>query len=292
MMRKVFAFTVVTTAAADLGCQVDASGIVADGLNSALAIWAAEKRCKGQWVTTSPIKCATDVTTSVAAVTHLASSIAGTIKACGQVRFGDSAICGIAADNMVSATAGLAEASEIIADKCAHAAKAPWDGDVLGGSTQLGKCTADMSGSINGIFSVANGMEKLKANCADGHCPITALDAVGLLASLGGSITAAVGDCSQYKNPKYDASEGDCAGAIMGAVSQLSATVDQTKAMQNACNTPARLYSQPAAPSSSMPIMALAAALPVTAVVSFVLGRRFSSRARQQVDMELGNSIE
>jgi len=212
MMRKVLAFTAVTTAAADLGCQVDASGIVTDGLNSALAIWAAEKRCNGQWLTTSPIKCETDVTTSVAAVTHLASSIAGTIKACGQVKFGDSAICGLAANNMVSATAGLAEAGEIIADKCAHASKAPWNGDVLGGSTQLGKCTADMSGSINGIFSVANGMERLKANCADDHCPITALDAVGILASLGGSITAAVGDCSQYTHPNYDASATDCVG--------------------------------------------------------------------------------
>jgi len=286
MMRKALAFTAVATAAADLGCQVDASGIVSDGLNSALAIWASEKRCQGQWLTTSPNKCATDVTTSVAAVTHLASSIAGTIKACGQVKFGDSAICGIAANNMVSAAAGLAEAGEIIADKCAHASKAPWDGDVLGGSTQLGKCTADVSGSLNGIFSVANGMERLKTNCADGRCPITALDAVGILASLGNSITAAVGDCAQYTNPKHDASATDCVGAVMGAVSQLSATVDQTKIMQKSCAAPARLYSQPDAQSSSMPVMALVAALPLTAVVSFLLGRRVSSSARQELELE------
>jgi len=292
MMRKVLAFTAATTAAADLGCQVDATGIVSDGLNSALAIWAAEKRCQGQWITTSPIKCATDVTTSVAAVTHLASSIAGTIKACGQVTFGDNAVCGIAANNMVSATAGLAEAGEIIADKCAHASKAPWDGDVLGGSTQLGECTADMSGSINGIFSAANTLDRLKANCADDHCPITALDAVGVLASLGGSITAAVGDCATYTNPSHDASATDCVGAIMGAVSQLSATVDQTKIMKQSCAAPARLYSQSAAQSSTMPAMALVAALPVTGVVSFLLGRRVSSRTRQEVELELGNSLE
>jgi len=294
MMRKVLVFTAATTAAADLGCQVDATGIVSDGLNSALAIWAAEKRCQGQWITASPIKCATDVTTSVAAVTHLASSIAGTIKACGQVKFGDSAVCGIAANNMVSASAGLAEAGEIIADKCATpvGSKAPWNGDVLGGSTQLGKCTADMSGSINGIFSVANTLERLKANCADDHCPITALDAAGVLGSLGGSITAAVGDCTKYNNPSHDASATDCVGAIMGAVSQLSATVDQTKIMSQSCAAQARLYSQPAAQSSTMPVMALVAALPVTAVVSFLLGRRVSSRTRQEVELELGNSLE
>jgi len=290
MMRKVLAFTAATAAAADLGCQVDASGIVSDGLNSALAIWASEKRCQGKWVTTSPIKCATDVTTSVAAVTHLASSIAGTIQACGSVRFDESAACGIAADNMVSATAGLAEAGEIIADKCAHLGKG---GDVLVGSTQLGKCVADMSGSINGIFNVANTMQKLKANCGDGKCPITSLDAVGILASLGGSITAAVGDCSKYQNPKHDASETDCAGAIMGAVTQLAATVDQSKTMQKTCEAPARLYSQTAPRATNTPaIMAFGAALPLTAVVSFILGKRLSTRARQQVDTELGNSLE
>jgi len=293
MMRKVLAFTAATTAAADLGCQVDASGIVSDGLNSALAIWASEKRCQGQWVTTSPIKCATDVTTSVAAVTHLASSIAGTIQACGSVHFDESAACGIAANNMVSATAGLAEAGEIIADKCAHVGKAPFDGDVLGGSTQLGKCTADMSGSINGIFNVANTMQQLKANCGDGKCPITSLDAVGILASLGGSITAAVGDCAKYENPKHDDSKTGCAGAIMGAVTQLAATVDQSKTMQKTCEAPARLYTQTAPQASNTPaLMALGAALPVTAVVSFILGKRLSARARQEVELELGNSLE
>jgi len=289
MMRKVLAFTAATTVAADLGCQVDATGIVSDGLNSALAIWASEKRCQGQWVALSPVKCATDVTTSVAAVTHLASSIAGTIKACGQVRFDESAECGLAADNMVSVTAGLAEASEIIADKCAHASNPKKAGDVLGGSTQLGKCVADLSGSINGIFSAANGFNQLKAQCADGSCPITSLDAAGLLASLGSSIVSAVGDCAKYKNPKYDASEGDCAGAIMNAVSQLDAAVDQGEALKKLCNGPARLYSQttPQA-SSSSGMLALVVALPITAVVSFALGKRLSNRApRQEQDQEL-----
>lgn len=297
MMRKIAAFALVASGsaknAASMECQIDASGMVTDGMNSALNIWAAENRCQGKWLSVSPVKCTTDVASSIASVTHLASSIAGVMKDCGTVHL-ENAECGLHADKLVSATASLAAASAIVADKCGGASHAPWNGDVLGGATQLGKCTGNVGASINGIFQASNQLKRADHDCSVGRkCTFDTLDAVGVLANLGAAVAGAVGDCETYVNKNYDASEGDCAGAILSAIGSITAASDEGEAMKKACAAPSRLYSQSSAPATNSPaLLALGAALPLTAAISFVLGKRL--RARQEVEVELGmaNSVE
>merc|ERR1719498_566746 len=137
-MRKVVAFAAVSSAAADLTCSVDASGVVSDGLNSALAIWASEKRCQGQWLSLSPVKCTTDVSTAIASVTHMAGTVAGMVQACAGVQ-DQSGDCAIAATNLVSDVAGLTAAGATITNKCGDVANPKWNGDVLGWQSLAGR---------------------------------------------------------------------------------------------------------------------------------------------------------
>jgi len=220
----------------------------------------------------------------------MAGTVAGMVQDCAGVKeqHGD---CAIAATNLVSDVAGLTAASATITNKCGDFANSKWNGDVLGLKNDLGKCTADVSGSINGIFDASNIFEKMKVNCADGKCPVTIEDTVSVLASLGSAIVAAVGDCNHYLNPKYDASHGDCVGAILDGISAVSNAAKQGKAMQDSCqSSPGRLYSQTAPVQSSTPALtALLVALPVTAVLSFAVGRRVAKKHQvEESPLELG----
>merc|ERR1711907_477292 len=198
--------------------------------------------------------------------------------------------CAIAATNLVSDVAGLTAASAKITNKCGDVANSKWNGDVLGLKNDLGKCTADVSGSINGIFDASNIFEKMKVNCADGKCPVTIEDTVSVLASLGSAIAAAVGDCNHYLNPEYDASTGDCVGAILDGISAVTNAAKQGKAMQKSCQSAGRLYSQTApVQSSTSALTALLVALPITAVLSFAVGRRVAKKQQvEESSVELG----
>jgi len=198
--------------------------------------------------------------------------------------------CAIAADLLVSDVAGLTASAATITDKCGDVANPKWNGDVLGLKNDLGKCVGDASGTFNGIFAVSNTFERLKANCADGKCPITTEDAVDVLASLGASIAAAVGDCNHAIGNKYDDSTSDCAGAILSGISKVTNAAKQGAAMKKSCAAPGRLYSQAAPVQSSTPALtALLVALPVTAVLSFAVGRRVAKKQQaEESHLELG----
>jgi hypothetical protein len=300
MLRGILSLALIL-AAASQQCELDSSDMVEDGINGALAIWASTKRCHGTWLSLSPVKCEQDIATSIQVVTHMAGSIAGMVQSCGGIKTANHE-CALAANALVSGTAGLAAASGSIADKCAHVAKAPKDGGVLGLATDLGSCTADAGGSMNSLFHASNSLQNVKKHCAKGlgqkHCAMDALDAVGVLSSFGAAIAAAVSDCSAYHDKTAppsattDTAAASCANGILSAVAQLTEVAEQGVTLKRVCEAPAaRLYLEghDAATSGALPF-ALAAALPITAVLSFALGKRVA-KSRQQTaadDTELG----
>jgi hypothetical protein len=302
MLRGILSLALISLAAAGGQCELDSSAMVEDGINGALAIWASTKRCHGAWLSLSPVKCEQDIATSIQVVTHMAGSIAGMVQSCHQSLVTENHECALAANALVSATAGLAAASGLIADKCAHVAKAPKDGGVLGLATDLGSCTADAGGSMNSLFHASNSLQNVKKHCAKGlgqkHCAMDALDAVGVLSSFGAAIAAAVSDCSAYHDKTAppsattDTAAASCANGILSAVAQLTEVAEQGVTLKRVCEAPAaRLYLEghDAATSGALPF-ALAAALPITAVLSFALGKRVA-KSRQQTaadDTELG----
>jgi len=298
MMRGIVSLLLVCLAAASPQCILDSTGAVSDAIDSALFIWAAEKRCKGEILNQAPVKCTQDISSAIESVTSLANSIAGMVSSCGAIKEANVQ-CGLDADRLVSATAGLAAAEAHIADKCAHVrptivaiAPAPFAGNVLERETKLAKCTSNAGHSMNSVFEASNTLQSLKSKCPTGEsCAINALDLVDVLASFGSYIAATVDDCTAYEN-KAGNDNADCADGILASIARLSKLAKIGLEMSTSCKTTSsRLYSdidsQASTALASPLALALAAILPVAAVLSFVAGTRFAKKRQQTQDPEL-----
>lgn len=268
-------------------CELDSADTVAHGTNAGLAIWAADKRCHGTILEKAPVKCEQDVATSIQELIDMGLGIGGMVGSCGAVKL-ENYKCGLASDALVAATAGLAAAGGAIADKCAH--QAHGYGDILDTATTLGKCTADAASSMNSFFEAHNSIQHLKSTCGSGKagCTVSALDVTAVLADFGAYIAAAYDDCQTYhgeKNPGEvkDTEDADCADAVLDGVSQVSRLAELGLKMYGACRpAPSRLYLEGNGQATGSPlVLALAAIIPVAAVVSFVAGSRFA-KSRQQ----------
>jgi hypothetical protein len=296
MMRGTLAlaltFLAATTANAGHKCELDSADTVEHGVNAALAIWAADKRCHGTLLTEAPVKCEQDVSTSIQELIEMGSALGGMVGSCGAVKL-ENWKCGKAADNVVAATAGLAAAAGKIADDCAHIVPAALDGDVLDTATQLGKCTADAGDSMTTLFHAHNSIQHLKDKCGAGSrrrrkggCTVDALDVTSVLADFGAYIAAAYTECSEYHNAAADTEASDCADGVLSGIAQLTELAKLGLEMKDACkSSSSRLYldsnNEAASATTSPLVLALAAILPVSAVLSFVAGSRFA-KSRQQ----------
>jgi len=300
MMRAVFSLALVSLATANVApqCVLDSTDAVADGIDSALFIWASVKRCQGTVLAQAPVKCTQDLSSSIASVTSLANSIAKMVSACAGIKEANIQ-CGLDADRLVSATAGLAAAEAHIADKCAHVrptivaiAPAPFAGNVLERETALAKCTSNAGHSMNSVFEASNTLQSLKSKCPTGEsCAINALDLVDVLASFGSYIAATVDDCTAYEN-KAGNDNADCADGILASIARLSKLAKIGLEMSTSCKkTSSRLYSdidsQASTALASPLALALAAILPIAAVLSFVAGTRFAKKRQQTQDSVL-----
>jgi len=296
MMRGILSLALVCLATANVApqCMLDSSDAVAKGLDSALFIWAATKRCKGAILANAPVKCEQDLTSAIQSVTSLANSIAGMVASCGGIKEANLQ-CGLDADRLVSASAGLAAAGGTIADDCADVAPAQYDEDILERESQLGKCTADAGESMNSIFEASNTLQEIKHKCQGKSCTINSLDLVDVLASFGSYIAAAVDDCSAYSGDRLHGDgnkKADCTSGILGSVAQISKVAKIGLEMKTSCGkSSSRLYSdidsQAGTAIASPLALALAAILPIAAVLSFVAGSRFAKNRQQTRDHEL-----
>jgi len=291
-------------------CELDSSAMVTHGINAALDIWAASKRCHGAMVNLAPVKCERDVAGSISELATFGGAIAEMVGSCGTVKLANHD-CAMAADSLVAATAGLAAVGGAIADQCGLAnVPAALDGDILGTATELGKCTAEAGSSMNSIFQASNTLHHVQKSCSDskknGACTVDALDVVSVLSSFGGYIAAAYADCSLAANPHTKANIGAsaCSADILTGIAQLSNLAKLGLTMQNACaSSSSRLYldtnTEATTTTGNLSSFALAAFLPIAMVLSFVAGRRFgkadqstSARSRSMEGSELLESGE
>jgi hypothetical protein len=289
-------------------CELDSSAMVTHGINAALDIWAASKRCHGAMVNLAPVKCERDVAGSISELATFGGAIAEMVGSCGAVKLANHD-CAMAADSLVAATAGLAAVGGAIADQCGLAnVPAALDGDILGTATELGKCTAEAGSSMNSIFQASNTLQHVQKSCSDSReiCKVDALDVVSVLSSFGGYIAAAYADCSLAANPhtKSDIGADACSADILMGIAQLSNLAKLGLTMQKACaSSSSRLYldtnTEATTTTGNLSSFALAAFLPIAMVLSFVAGRRFgkadqstSARSRSMEGSELLESGE
>jgi len=253
-------------------CVLDSSDALSSGLDAALAIWAAKKRCPPQM--NAPVLCEQDIASAISDLTALGSGIAGIVASCADVTEDD---CGLAANDLVSASAGLAAAGGAIAEHCTSIKSH----DVLGLATDLGKCTGDATGGLNSMLHATTDLQEMQSSCSGNaeKCTVPTLDVVSVLASFGSYISGAFNDCSAYAKSPADTGDADCASAVLGGVAQLVAAAEAGLKMTEKCSASAsRLYldTQGQATSYSPMFTALAAALPLAAVVGFLAGSRFA----------------
>jgi len=284
MMRGIVSLLLVCLAAASPQCILDSTGAVSDAIDSALFIWASEKRCKGAVLAQAPVKCTQDISSAIESVTSLANSIAGMVSSCGAIKEANVQ-CGLDADRLVSATAGLAAADAKIADKCAHVAPAPFTGNVLERDTQLAKCTGDAADGMNSVFEASNTLQAIKKKCNGDSCTVNSLDLVAVLASFGSYIAGAVDQCNAYPSKAHN-DNAECASGILASIAQLSKVAKIGLEMKTSCGkSSSRLYtdidSQASTATASPLALALAAVIPFAAVLSFVAGTRFAKKGQQ-----------
>jgi len=254
-------------------CALDSSGAVANGIDSALGIWASTERCKPGL----GVKCEIDVASTIKSVSATASSIAGMMASCGAIDE-TNAQCGLAVNGLVGAAAGLASASGTIADFCALHTAGPEELHPL--TTDLGKCTANTGGAVNSIFNAKNTISSMQKDCdvsGSKKCTVGILDVVSVVSDLGAHIAGSTAFCQSYAGTGGKSiTEAKCAKGVLEAVSSLSAVSKIATGVSQACSASStRLYLASGgedAKTASLGLFAVAAVFAVTAVLSVVAG--------------------
>lgn len=281
MMRKTLMFGAIAFVGADkAACAIDGSKAMDAAAEAGLNIWAATKRCdKGE---SSHAMCAVDIASSIESVNNMAMTIVSAVEECGAIHTSHYK-CGMAVGGLTSASAALAAATAGVLTKChtpLHQADAD---DGLGQTTALGNCVMDAKESMTSLFEASH--ELASVNHADDE-NVAALNVVNALGNVGRFLASAVNQCSLFKGKGDETAE--CASHSIGLIGALDRIGAAGINIAGACKESAadRLYletaNKAASTGSSMPL-ALAALLPISAVLSFVAGSRFAKARAQSV---------
>jgi len=275
-------------------CELDSGDAVSGALDSVLNIWAATQRCHGPILTQAPVKCERDVASAIESVSRMSVAIAGMVGDCGGSGLNGAGKCAASVETLIGSSAGLAAASGKIADKCFKTVPAQYSAKILQTSTILGKCVANTGDGMNSFFKASNGIQAAKTSCdSEGKkCTTSRLNVVSILAHMGGFIAESVDDCSAAHDKAtatkgMDTSNVECAGAVMDGVGYLSTFASLALNIQKDCGAASsRLYlesesTKANAAMSNPALLAFAAMIPISAVLSFVAGSRFAKAGRQ-----------
>merc|ERR1719396_93480 len=114
MMRAIIFVGMIASANGD--CTIDSSSAVANAIESTMFIWAATKRCTGDFFEEAGVKCEMDVTAAIEAVINLANDIAGMVSHCSDIKM-ENQKCASLVTELVGKTAGLAHDGGSLADQ-------------------------------------------------------------------------------------------------------------------------------------------------------------------------------
>jgi hypothetical protein len=288
--------TMLLAAASKTECAVDGAKAVDQATDAAIFIWAATKRCGNP--KDEAVKCAMDITSAATAAGNMANIIVAALDQCDAIETANKR-CGELAGELTVAVAGLASKTAGMVDGCHDnkfegSARDNMEAIKLNRDTSLGKCIIDAKGSLSAIFDTVASLKKVEAG---GDAEHNAFATVSAFASLGAAVAAAVDDCSAFSGAGHNGA-AQCASESLGAVRELHRIADIAHAMATTCESSAsRLYLEngqnaPAVTNKSMSL-ALAAFLPVAAVLGFVFGRRFGKApANREMQAMIQGEIE
>jgi len=292
-------------AADKMQCALDGSAAADDALDAALGIYAAKKRCQkmpvgtaAQTISDGKLKCATDIISTVDAVTNMANTIAQAVQNCGIINEDDPQ-CGLAAGDLVGGITALAASSADITNHCFQEVD-----DFPEQWTNMGNCVIDASDAVHGIFDSASQLKNVKESCDNSEdCALNALNTMSAIASMGGAIAGSLNDCKAadegFKGKPDDGNEkADCAASALGFFAALSDVASKAVTVSNECTVPdSRLYAMRQAigsKSSSSNLFVTALVAVAAAVMGFVGGLRLKRQRVTRVakTYEEGESTE
>jgi len=297
-------------------CALNGAEAVDEMLDSAVYIMASMTRCGEKASNTNTVACAMDVSAAIESVNGMINVIMKAVGNCGALK-DDHYKCGLAVGVLTRSFAGLASASAGIVAKCPIGNKigggnvntvaqgmedaAHYGGDhaekVAGIPAGMGECIINVKDTMKALFKAIKRIMTLKDNCEDvesAHCEHNTIKVVSSFTALGEYLAGAIGKCDAKTH-----SNALCAQMSLRLVRQVENVGRASVAMTADCDIGGaeRLYLEDA--EASMPAtenkatMALAALLPLTAVVAFVGGSRFAkTRAQATEDSELLMQVE
>jgi len=264
-------------------CVANWDGFVDGAVNSFVDIWAASKRCSPEYAAANTalkgVTCVHDVAASIQSCIGVIDEIVGMLKTCFPTHMveGHTAKCVSAAGNFVANTAGIVSASAGIANDCSPNPSPP----ILAATTALGDCIALSSGSAHYLLEAIVKVQKL-SKCTGGQCKQTIAGLVNVLAHFGSDFAGAFNHCALV-NGGTGNHNAQCASDIFGVLGGLTGLAHHGIAMARACAAPKESSKYDATgigngltTSGNPLVFVFAAALPITAIVSFFVGSRLA----------------
>lgn len=277
-------------------CAINGVEAADELVNSVLFIWQASSRCGRA----SSAACSVDVNSAIESVTGMINVILKAVQRCGGVLQGVKERCGLAAGEVTQSLAGVAASASGIAENCHKGDVKPTVGlahEFLVGSNhmtpKLASCVVDIKSMTKAVLKASLGFATVKMNCDEskGACEQNVLYIVSAMAELGEYIAGVVGHCSTPTNH-----HAACASDILGLLRNLAHLSASGTELGEACALTAaeRLYLETGSSAQAEDdtktrslSIALAALLPITAVLSFVGGRRMAKSRPPAQDAEM-----
>jgi len=260
-----------------------------------------------------------DISSAIEAVNAMVNVVLKAVQECGDLD-GANAKCGLAVGVLTKSFAGVAAGSAGVTAKCpnklngfshlnflvrgmgpsfgnANGALANAAGVAAGASqaSNFGSCIVNVKDVTKNIFKAAKRLVTVKHNCNGHHkkhCAHNALKIVASFAAIGEYLSGAIGYCSANiaKNAKMQ-EDAECASEALDLVGSVHRLSSAAVAMKKHCHIgEARLYElehgEGVQEGSSYLTITLAAFLPITAVLAFVVGKRFGKTQHTLVTVE------
>jgi len=291
-------------------CAIKSLGAVDDLLDAAIYIWAATERCEQSG---ESVRCEVDIASAVESVNGMINVILKTTEKCGSLKI-ENPKCGLAAGVLTKSLAGLAASSGELMEDCPapggrrlsalKRAREQEEADETRivapkGALKVGrKCVVDLKHSLKALFKSIKYLTAIKHKCDENShkCAKNGVKLVAALAGLGEYLAGIVGHCVAGNELAVSTKANVlCASASAKTVKELTNVAKGGVELSHHCHlSESRLYAledetdetnKPKDVTSSSLTLALAAMLPLAAVLGFMGGSRLS-KARPTRDFE------
>lgn len=262
----------------DATCALDSARAVDDLLDAIVYIFASMERCTpGQ---EDKIRCTMDVSATIESVNKAVNIIVAAVQNCGKITTAKP-LCGQAIGLLTRATASVTSASAGIAANCEKSRR------LAGGfSNKFGQCAINVKDSIKSLFKTVKRAMVLSDGCTvpdSPQCGDSAILLVDALTGLAEYISGAVAKCDVHPANTANAACAQMTARLSHALGDVS---DAGIRLDENCKPDAteRLFLAnfdgnkvtPTTSGTNSLTVALAAFLPITAVVAFVGGKRLA----------------